>query len=963
MDVAARFSISFALIACCCGPRLVAQDVDAVADLPIELVVYPEKFVVQAGRQVSLNVQLTWKGKEPVTIYWGRRETANWVRLKITSPTGMVRETIHNFPPLNPSGAAEAEIVRLRPGSSATRRFVVGSPAHVLDGSQEFWFREPGPYELLASLEIYGVSGDPAQPDSWKALGSVTAKPVGFLIEPGDEPDVELRPVHGRVTDADGQPVPHADVYLHLETTMWSTPNMQRGFITYDRAATDENGEYAFSGIPADEPRLMLAVLHRALPPAQKAVAPDPSKPDAQVDVQMDRVRTVIGKVVDTEDRPLSGVAVSRPWLPNRLSLEAARTDSGGRFELHGITTSAATISVHKQGWEVVDDSDAIVPGRGTTTATIILRPLPPRVAKTVKGIARYENGEPARNRELTLWTESAHGDLRSFDGQTDDEGRFAVELSPYEKGNSGIVELFESREQDAQDRWMASFEAAVGEEINVEFRREHSLTVELVSANRLPAELTVTTTVSARPSDGSRPIASQASPGDRLTPLNVQNLTPGRYQVHVSLKEADHYNWYEDVVISPDEDQREHTLTIDIPRVQFGSLKVAVEFPDDSPQNDITTVWMDGHKAHGWQHIVNGVATFPIIPTGRVTVQCSERSGFVGLPIRGQIEADRETTLGPITIQPVEEAYGHVFGHVLLADGTPALGSAVSLQSHISPSVSVGPHFERTLVDRSGAFRVSAAPGQTYLVANLNRCDHWPPGSVVEKAEPTSTFGGISIDLMNSSNRVRVLAKPVTLNAGREQSLDFILPDVQFRDVTVNIPGEINPTVTLWTDHGDSWMQMQVPPDGTDHHVFPNVPDLPTRLFVSASVPSDQYYPNHPIAGVVDVPGGEAPVVSCDFSQTGTLRVRLVSPDDRLLSCRVLPADTGLPTGLAWLTGFSGESFARSTDEDGFVTFRLTPGEYMVKAIANRAAQERRFEIKLDEVEEMEFHFTDGTE
>ena len=974
MTKACRLALLLPLFAIGLGQQTVAQQTTGSAVLPeqppFELVVRPVNirgpqgpadtdtpFQIKPKANLPLRLELTWSGDEPVTIFWGNLSFGDWVRLTIKTPLERELVTSHNTPELRPDRARGSQIITLQPGESATGSLQVGAGAA---GTQMFRFLEPGSYELTASVDVHVSSGDPAQPESWQSLGPVTAPPVPFEVGFGDDSDVDYRLVRGLVTDADGEPVPHADVYIHVERTSLSSPLMSKRFTPFDRAVTNEEGRFVFPSIPAGEPRLMLAVFHQSLPPADRTVAPDPALDALDVDFQLSPGRTVNGTVVDTEGRPLPGVALGRPWVPWMRFPDAVITGPDGRFEIHGVPTEGATrIPARRRDLEIADDSNLVSAGRETTTATIIMQPR--QAPGKLTGIARFENGEPARNMDLTLWIELADRNTRELRGTADRDGRFSIELTSDladETGPmTGVAELGGTPENEVRDRWMTRFDLPRSDrEFELEFRREHTLTVNLSSVVPLPSDLNVRMTVAARPSYGSRMIFSRTYRGSHLSPSTLPELSPGRYRVDVQLQEASHYNWSEDLEIPFDGPRANHEVSIEIPEIHFGMLHVEVRYPDGRKPADRTTVWMNANNAHGWKHIYDGVATFPVVPVGPVTVQYNARDGIVGLPIRGRIEAESEITLGPLILQSVEEAYGHISGRVQMSDGTPALGAAASLQPYVSSSI-VG--FGDNLVSGSGGFDVSSLPGSTFLVVNLKGCDLWPPGSVVEQAASSFSFGQPA-DAFESQARTRSIVRPVTLVGGQEQVVDIDLPDVAFRDVTLKLPAGQAANATLWTDLGDSWMHMERGAWQDDHCTFSNVPDRPTRLILMRWDTAEGEHFQHRGSAVVPVPAGDAPVVEYDLSRTGTLRIRsAVRAEERQqLSYRVRVVDDDLPARLATVAGV-GEVNDRFVDEEDFVTFQLAPGSYVVTATLDGDEQEQEVDIELGSDELVEFNFT----
>jgi len=546
----------------------------------------------------------------------------------------------------------------------------------------------------------------------------------------------------------------------------------------------------------------------------------------------------------------------------------------------------------------------------------------------------------------------------------TDGAGRFRVELSSEFADHTGpiggIAELSRDRQSEPQDRWMARFATpSAAEQFELLFLREHTIRMQLAPAVRLPAALQVQVQLSARPSHGGSAIVRETRRGDDLSPVTVPHLTPGRYQVQVDFAGVSHFTAWQDLTIPFDSSTTEHQLTITIPEMHFGSLRVEVRNPDGRKPPDGGTVWLSGRDLHGTQRIVNGVASFPLVPVGSVTVSSIEHDGIVGLPVRGVVAADRETTLGPLVLMTVEEAYGHVTGYVSLADGRPALGAVVALQNFVSPSAYGDGG--RIQVSGTGEFRTSAPPDTGFLVVNLMHCDLWPPGSLAEHATTESGLWAPELDKRAAFARTRSLVSPVSLTQGQTQSHPVTLPEVSFRDVNVRVAGEHHAHLELWTRLGPAWMSMEADVPAGQTHTFPFVPDRPTFVTVSVWEHPGRETSRHVAAAIVDVPAGVDPTVACDLSQMAALRVnsRSHSGTVEIDRVNVRPADSPLPKRLAALAGVG--EMDRCVEEDGYITFRLAPGRYAVAATSRDQDREQIVELAPDSTQQIEFAFSDG--
>jgi hypothetical protein len=983
--------------------RPVAELPELPEQLPFELVVHPQhplrpgqrpaagKLVhITPGESLGLTFELKYTGDTPVTIFWGRSPYNSWVRLTIKTPSGRKLVTSYNDPELQPQLAGENEVVTLQKSDTVRGRFIIGGTR-----VQEFQLREPGDYKLTATVGLHEAEGDQKRAESWTLRGRVSAPEVSFHVDDGNDPVAAFRTVKGRVVDADGAPVARADVSLHVERTAMSSVLMEKRFQSHDWTVTDAQGRFEFPRLPANEPRLMLGVLHQSLPPTHKVVAVDPASEVVDVELSLGRGRTVSGTVVDRQGTPLVGVHVGRPPVPWKYLPGTAVTDAAGKFTVEGVATETASwIQAHRRDLEVVDKSNQLEAGAGPASMTIVMQPMDREVAK-LSGVARFDNGQPAGDLELTMWIDHGKEVWAEQQCVTAGDGQFTIELNHklagFEGPLQGLVEVAQpaapwpgrpgqpeaavpgksfSDKHTPRSRWMTAFEVPAGQRhVELTFHREHTIRLKLTSASALPAELDVLVTLEATPSRfHSRCIASEMLAGNRLTDLDYRDLTPGRYRVRVdlTLDRRFHFRdkWEQEVVIAADAGTTEHEVVIRIPELEFGSVKVQVRNAEGRPPAGSTWLSMHANEARGSVEVVDGVAHFPVVPAGPLSVSYSPRDGVTAVPLRHELAAGEEVTLGPLVLRPVEELYGHVSGRVVLADGTPALGAAVNLQSMLSSSgfrVLGG-----SRVDGNGRFRCSAPPQNRYLVVDLSACDLWPPGSATEKAEsPGSGFSGFGrLEAQLSSRDLVYLVKLV---AGQEQALDIVLPEVDFRDVEIELPVEKgqHTHAALWADLGNVQLH-QTPVFTNGRATLHFVPDVPSQVIVGVWETAPGTNIRQRYSAAMPVERGASPVVRCDPSQAGQLTLRATGREGaaEVPTYRVRPTDwklpaslstlPGVPTRVAGITGEDGTS-----GEDDHTVLRLAPGRYTVTASCDGVEREQIVELNPADQQELVFDFT----
>jgi hypothetical protein len=153
---------------------------------------------------------------------------------------------------------------------------------------------------------------------------------------------IELRPggiAWGRVTGADGQPLPRATVtVLRGETRTTLSPPL--------RARTDADGRYRIEGIPLLELALQFRT-DRHKPWMKEGLLFRYPGDAHEVDATLEEGASVSGRVVDPAGAPIEGAHVTA----GNETASAVRTDEQGRFAVHGLGEGDVNLSAAARGY------------------------------------------------------------------------------------------------------------------------------------------------------------------------------------------------------------------------------------------------------------------------------------------------------------------------------------------------------------------------------------------------------------------------------------------------------------------------------------------------------------------------------------------------------------------------------------------------------------------------------------
>jgi protocatechuate 3,4-dioxygenase beta subunit len=266
-------------------------------------------------------------------------------------------------------------------------------------------------------------------------------------LRPDAELEVKLNKggsVTGRVTDAEGKPVPGALVGRGGSGNTYCGSALLR--------PCDENGRYVYENLPIGESLLLIArapgyrdardgtrrvVIENADKPVEwnLTVFPDPAAKTADAPKSVADARTVSGTVI-ADGKPVADAVVQWGMHIDSNPVPESKTDAEGRFTLKGIPDDINILSVFAEG---LQPRFPLVEGKGDQSIEIDLKP-----GATIRGRVIDDAGRSiagARIIPLIAYPQPEWGAfkpwwsgfvyLRPLDVTTDADGSFTLEGMP----------------------------------------------------------------------------------------------------------------------------------------------------------------------------------------------------------------------------------------------------------------------------------------------------------------------------------------------------------------------------------------------------------------------------------------------------------------------------------------------------------------------------------------------------
>lgn len=263
--------------------------------------------------------------------------------------------------------------------------------------------------------------------------------------------------IEGRVIDKDGRPIPNARIYN--SEYYWYGPKKPRG-------TTDKEGHFRISGVKpsvANQPQYNAdndTELTVEAPGYAPELLADVRTTDSSIQVQLEPGRTIHGRVVDSDGKPVNGVNVSAwSWRGHskRLHLEA-KSDADGAFSLADAPVDEVQFGFRKEGYMGVDNF-SMSPSGGKYSVTM-KSPL-----KIIGSVVDAETGKPLEKFSLIEGIGYDDGRAPEWEGasaKTISNGRYEITIR--QEGFSRLVRVEAEGYMPAESRVFRPYNPDKGE-------------------------------------------------------------------------------------------------------------------------------------------------------------------------------------------------------------------------------------------------------------------------------------------------------------------------------------------------------------------------------------------------------------------------------------------------------------------------------------------------------------------
>lgn len=241
---------------------------------------------------------------------------------------------------------------------------------------------------------------------------------------------IETKPegvIKGRITNERGEPIKEAKV-----------GSSGSGYFDFDRAKTNENGEYVLSGLDPD----IRATVNAGADGYQSVYERPVIFPQGQREATMDLVlvaekyRSISGLAVTANGKLVEGATVSYGWADCYAGFKKTQTDKSGKFQLKKVDLTKNVVLARKPGFA---PTFVFVKEDVSPQVKLVMKP-----GHSVEGRFVDEQGKPIQGVHASVSVGSDELQKLGFCGctyydylETDDsdkEGRFKLQNLPADK-------------------------------------------------------------------------------------------------------------------------------------------------------------------------------------------------------------------------------------------------------------------------------------------------------------------------------------------------------------------------------------------------------------------------------------------------------------------------------------------------------------------------------------------------
>ena len=923
----------------------------------------PRQREIPLGGKLILECRLSNEGDAPVTVFWGDRAYDDQYRFVVVHEDGTVLRRPHGRP-MPPFDVLPARGFRdLPPGGVLSYRVWL-SPGPGRNG-QTCYFRRPGRYSADPSLLVLAArpdgqsdGGKPVFRELWRK--ALDAEPVLFRVteKSADRREEQSGPVsiEARVVDPDGRPVPDADVtvrvrqYNRLAGTGLDSAGGGSNWrsVKIDRRRTDESGIARFERLPDGSPWFELEAGHPRYAAAEVRILNQPPERDYSARIVLTPAKTVGGIVVDSDGAPVPGVLV-RPLTayPRRETY----TGADGRFVLESVVPrndGTVRCQVVREGYVCPDASSPVAVATSRAWRIEIVA----NDRLSVSGRAVFADGTPATGLGLRF-ASPATGGAGTQDAVTDGDGRFSVIIArPLPEPVTawlGPVSRKNAHTPPGHWRTQAKDLRPGRRDMELVFENRGAIEVRVEPGNELAPNMAfgVSCSVVARQFGRERTWSlGEETVGPQGGQVTFPGLSVGTYELTVLDRVRERCRWTQRTTLPAPDGRVQVVVPFRLPQLHFGSVRARILRPGGTTPLEAGAVWVGASGFGEKIPIEHGDLTVDQVPAGPVVLSCDIR-GYEFEIRRKSLRAGGTTDFGDIELKPKraeEERSGTVEGRVLFDDGTPALGTIVSVP-RLGRSVNRGP------VGLDGAFRLGCPEDGGLLIIDLADTPVWPRAQIAKDLSPLRS-GGWSCAWAWADR----LLLPVKVSPGQTARRDVILPRSCTGSVEVKWLGAPDP------DSRSSYCALLVqtqagllscgppraynPERGRLAMPIARLPD--GRRTVLLRTPDYGGYRD------ADDTQGHT-TVTFDPSVSGTIRGKVNRPDGQpAAEVRVRLYHPGLPAlgQFRLLTGLAGTPPPMDLGEcetaaDGSFRFpRVGPGRYVARAGRTRNAPTREVTV-----------------